>query len=70
MSNGAVCCALEICCGNQAELTVELAKVIGDEHAQNLLDWMHKEEIAFAPAAFRAVVQEIVAAVRRHDLKG
>jgi len=67
MSNGAQCCALEICCPGQQELKAELTKAIGDKAAQQLLDWMADEEIAFAPASFKPVIAEIVASTRKHD---
>lgn len=73
MANGAQCCALEICCPpGEAASRQKRARLLADAvgatdpavgHA--LIDWMEREGLTFAPASFRAVVEEIVTATRK-----
>jgi hypothetical protein len=86
MSNGAQCCALEICC-NAAQMVDRLPKAIAkfsrsgaandndDTYcekfvAEILVPWMAHEELVFAPASMRTVIDDIVAIAERHGVKG
>lgn len=71
MSNGAACCALEICCpepGRKAKLAAMIAKKTGVEesYCEQFLRWMEDEDLTFAPASFSAVIADIVDIVRKH----
>lgn len=72
MSNGAACCALEICCppgeAQRKRVSKMIAAATGGEEAYGLavLDWMEQEGLTFAPASFRDTIAEIVASVRKH----
>jgi hypothetical protein len=71
MSNGAACCALEICC-NAAQKRARLVKVIAtftgydEEDCGKFLDWMHHEELVFAPASMQAVIHDVATIARKH----
>jgi hypothetical protein len=84
MSNGAQCCALEICC-NAAQMVEKLPRAIAkfsrssedndDVYCQKfvteiLLPWMAHEELIFAPASMRAVIDDIVAIADKRGAKG
>jgi len=74
MSNGAECCALQICC-TPAEQRAALAKILvrdtgceddeADAAAQCVLN-----HFALAPKAFDAVVADIVERARKHFASG
>lgn len=71
MSDGPQCCAIGVCCPDavsRPKRAKMLADAMGVDESKGhaLLDWMDAEEIAFAPASFRAVVADIVSAVRSH----
>ena len=68
MANGPRCCLLELCCTARAQKVAAIAKGTGlkAEYCDKLLDWMQSEEIAFAPASFQAVVQDIAEHVQKH----
>jgi hypothetical protein len=79
MSNGAQCCALEICCDPPAareKLPAIVAKHAGvaatPAHAavvRQVLDMMAHEGLTFAPASMRQVIADVVAAERARVAK-
>lgn len=80
MSNGAQCCALEICCEPQA-LRAKLPAMVAKHacvaatpaHAGvvcQVLDMMAHEGLVFAPASMRQVIADIVTAERARVAKG
>lgn len=79
MSNGAQCCALEICCDPQslrAKLPALVAKHAGVSATMlhgaivhQVLDMMAHEGITFAPASMRKVITDIVTAERARVAK-
>lgn len=74
MSNGAECCALEICCPDaatkRAKLTASMAAFSGhDETACGwVLDWMDDNNLTFAPKEFAPTIQAIVTITRSHPV--
>lgn len=73
MSNGAACCAAQVCCPDAAErmkkLPPMIAKATGleEEYCVTFLEWMAHEDLMFAPAEFGATVKAILEmADRRH----
>lgn len=80
MSNGAQCCAIEVCC-DMASLRTKLPVMVA-KHAKatmtghhtmvlnQLLDWMEQEGIAFAPASIGPLIQDVLAAERNRAGKG
>lgn len=72
MSNGAECCALEICCPDAAtkrtKLTASIVAFTGAEpdHCAGFLDWMENNNLTFAPKEFEPVIQRIVTVTRTH----
>ncbi len=76
MSNGAQCCALEICCDPPAlreKLPALVADCVGhgrtiahEEAVRDVLDWMAHEGLVFAPESFRQVIKDIATAARKH----
>ncbi len=72
MSNGAQCCALEICCPAGEVKRTKLARSIetftGAEaaHCFGFLDWMDQNGLTFAPKEFQATIDAIVVIARAH----
>jgi len=72
MSNGAQCCALEICCPpgepKRAKLVRSIATFTGaeDAHCSAFLDWMDQNGLTFAPTEFASTIDAIVKVARAH----
>ncbi len=71
MSNGAQCCALEICCPpseRRQKLTAMIVAFTGAEesHCEGFLDWMAHEDLIFAPSSFSQTIADIAAATKKH----
>ena len=76
MSNGAACCALEICCQSAAQklkaFTEKVMAKTGEseeecgKYVNAVFDVMEDEDLGFAPATFQTVVDDIVRIVRKH----
>lgn len=65
MSNGAACCAMEICC-NRAKRSAMLVEKFGVEYADKIERFMSDNKIVFAPASMQTVMDEIAAMARAH----